>query len=271
MSLRYSSQKGLSLVELLIAMVLGLLLTAGALEMMLASRSLNRTTDDSSRIQENGRFALQFLAQSIRMAGYNVSIDANGKPFWDGACGALDPCTADGGGSNSDRIAVVLDPSNDADCLGVAVATLKVIANVYFVADIDGDGVSSLYCDGLDIANNIWLSSGTANSVPQPLVDGIENIQVLYGDADPSSNNEITRYISADQVNAASSWQNVGTVRIALLANNGQQNGNSDNITRNFRLLDATDLVFNDKHSRQAFTSTIAVNNILYQNQASNL
>ena len=53
MSADRTRQYGLSMVELLVAMALGLLLTVGALQMMLASQQLYDTTDSQSRIQEN--------------------------------------------------------------------------------------------------------------------------------------------------------------------------------------------------------------------------
>ncbi len=61
---------GLSLIELLIAMVLGLTLAAGVVQMYASSSATERSQDARLRIQENGRFALNFLANEIRMAGY---------------------------------------------------------------------------------------------------------------------------------------------------------------------------------------------------------
>ncbi len=61
---------GLSLIELLIAMVLGLTLAAGVIQIYVGSSTTERSQDARLRIQENGRFALNFLANEIRMAGY---------------------------------------------------------------------------------------------------------------------------------------------------------------------------------------------------------
>ena len=257
-------QKGLSLVELLIAMALGLLLTVGALQMMLSSQTIYRTTDTLSRVQENGRFALNFLAKGIRMAGHNSAEDedAEGKVFWDGACGASDPCTFNGAGTDSDQIGVLMDPSDDNDCQGNNVGEDKVIVNVYSVADLDNDQVNSLYCQGYNLTTGAWYGAGA-----QPLVDGIESMQILYGVSDPDANNSITSYISSDDVG---DWGSIGAVRIGLLVNNGQVAGNGENETRTFNLLDAPTITATDKHSRQAFTTTVTINNIIYQSQDSN-
>jgi type IV pilus assembly protein PilW len=61
---------GLSLIELLIAMVLGLTLATGVIQIYVSSSTTDRSQDARLRIQENGRFALNFLGNEIRMAGY---------------------------------------------------------------------------------------------------------------------------------------------------------------------------------------------------------
>lgn len=66
-----AGQRGLSLIELMVALVLGLLLTAGALSIFLASRSAFRTTEDLSRVQEAARIAFELMARDVREAGGN--------------------------------------------------------------------------------------------------------------------------------------------------------------------------------------------------------
>nr|WP_298144328.1 PilW family protein [uncultured Pseudomonas sp.] len=64
-------QKGLSLIELLVALVLGLLITAAVLQIFLASKQTYSTNNALSRVQESGRFAIDFLTNDIRNAGYH--------------------------------------------------------------------------------------------------------------------------------------------------------------------------------------------------------
>lgn len=63
-------QQGLSLVELMIAIVLGLILVAGVIELFVNNRQVYRVQDAQSRLQENGRYAMKVLTQSIERAGY---------------------------------------------------------------------------------------------------------------------------------------------------------------------------------------------------------
>ncbi|MDX1799912.1 MAG: PilW family protein [Marinobacter sp.] len=64
-------QQGFSLVELMISLVLGLLLSAGVVTVFLSSKKAYQTQDAVSQIQENARFAEEFIARDTRMAGYS--------------------------------------------------------------------------------------------------------------------------------------------------------------------------------------------------------
>jgi len=64
-------QSGLSLIELMIAMVLGLLIMAGVIELFVGNSQINRSTTSLSQMQDNSRFALNLLSKDIRTAGYS--------------------------------------------------------------------------------------------------------------------------------------------------------------------------------------------------------
>lgn len=61
-----TKEYGFSLVELMVAMVLGLLLTAAVLQMFMSAKRTYEFQQELSRIQENGRFAMEFLTRDIR-------------------------------------------------------------------------------------------------------------------------------------------------------------------------------------------------------------
>lgn len=65
---RYREQ-GLSLVELMVAMLISTLIMIGLVQVFSASRSTYTVDEGLARLQENGRFAMDFLARDIRMAG----------------------------------------------------------------------------------------------------------------------------------------------------------------------------------------------------------
>jgi type IV pilus assembly protein PilW len=67
---RYASAKGVTLVEMMVSVALGLLLMASAIGIFVSSRQVYRTEEALSRNQENGRVATDFLTRKVREAGY---------------------------------------------------------------------------------------------------------------------------------------------------------------------------------------------------------
>lgn len=61
--------QGLTLVELMVSMVLGLVVIGGAVSLTLANRQTNRTNEGLSQVQEGARTALELLARDLRQAG----------------------------------------------------------------------------------------------------------------------------------------------------------------------------------------------------------
>ena len=61
---------GVSLIELMIAMVIGLILMLGVTQVFIASRAASQLSEGVARTQENARFALDFLERDLRMAGH---------------------------------------------------------------------------------------------------------------------------------------------------------------------------------------------------------
>ncbi len=110
-------QLGMSLVELMIAMTIGLILLTGVLQITISNSDNSRMHEQMSRVQEAGRFAIDVISKDIRMADFwgcassiskitnNLNpVDAsyaglefdNGVGGADGASGAPDSITLSG-------------------------------------------------------------------------------------------------------------------------------------------------------------------------------
>lgn len=63
-------QAGMTLVEIMIALLIGAFLLGGILQIFINSRQTYRMQENLSRLQENGRFAMEFISRDLRMAGY---------------------------------------------------------------------------------------------------------------------------------------------------------------------------------------------------------
>lgn len=63
-------QAGLSLIELMIAITIGVVLMLGMVEVFGTTRAVYQTTSALSRVQEGGRFAMDYLRSDLRMGGH---------------------------------------------------------------------------------------------------------------------------------------------------------------------------------------------------------
>src|SRR3990167_11453898 len=61
---------GFSLVELMVALVISLLIGIAVLQVFLSSKNTYRLQETMGQLQENGRFAVNYLANDLRMSGF---------------------------------------------------------------------------------------------------------------------------------------------------------------------------------------------------------
>ncbi|WP_071871945.1 PilW family protein [Atopomonas hussainii] len=262
---------GLSLVELMVGLALGLILLLGVLQVFLASRQTITTNDAMGKLQENGRFAMEFLARGVRLGGYQEpNSTATQKPFtvMPESCGISAasngaPCTSNriGSGINSDVLSISYEPplidGARRDCAGNTVSANQTIIVSYFILAADASAGSpqpSLACSSYNKTTGSWITQN------QRLVDGIENLQVLYGISSTGDAKSVNEYVSADRVTARNKWSEVLAVRISVLANSLDAVSPTPP-ARNYYLLDANPVAANDQLARQIFTSTIQLKN----------
>ena len=66
----HTKQRGVTLIELMLAMAIGLIIMLGVGTVYSNSKKTYRVQEEFSRMQENGRFALEYIARFVRGAGY---------------------------------------------------------------------------------------------------------------------------------------------------------------------------------------------------------
>ena len=74
-----NSIRGFSLVELMIAMTLGLFLTSSMIAVFLGNKRTSEVNTAMANIQENARFALDSIARDARVSGFQGCIDVNSE------------------------------------------------------------------------------------------------------------------------------------------------------------------------------------------------
>ncbi len=125
--------------------------------------------------------------------------------------------------------------------------------NHYYIGDGDCDNTTA--DDG---QRNLCLAVGTAAG--QPLAEGIEHMEILYGE-DTNGDRVADAYRQAD---AVTNWANVVSVQIALLARSPDQTG-VDLDAKTYQLLNTNYGPMNDRYRRRVYTATVLLRNRINQ------
>jgi type IV pilus assembly protein PilW len=104
-------------------------------------------------------------------------------------------------------------------------------------------------------APSLWRIVG--NSGPQELVEGVERLEIQYGE-DTNSDLLVDSYVTAA---AVTNWSNVMSVSLAVLLRAPEQDPDSPLVSRTFNMLGTTVGPFSDRRARILFTTTVALRN----------
>ena len=209
-----SAQNGFTMVEMLVALLIGLFLLGGLLTLVQDNKRTFMAQGDLSQLQDNERLAMTMMTDVIQATGYfpnpTINTAASAMP----AAGALAQGQGMTGTFNAaapgDTItARYATASGDGilNCTGSSNAsggTLNYVNS--FSVVVNAAGVSQLVC--------------TMNGTQYPLVSGVTQLGVLYGVNTSGAGNNVDTYMRADQVSALGDWNNVLSVQLTLWFNN---------------------------------------------------
>lgn len=232
MELTRQKQHGFSLIEMMVALLIGLFLMGGVISVYVSSSQSSKVNEGLRTIQENGRYALMTLRESIQMAGYVSSYDPSV---------IITPFVSAGTGDN--KVAVTFE--GNLDCEGEAV-TATFVENTYSIKN------GNLICNG----------NGDVDD-DNVVIDGVEALRVLYG-VDDDNDKIADRYLTATDINAKSSaaniWRDdVSSIRIGLLMNSGTSVKHAAE-SKAYKLLGES-ITKNDRLLHKVFTTTILLRN----------
>ncbi|WP_034298345.1 PilW family protein [Herbaspirillum sp. RV1423] len=229
-------QQGLTLIELMIAMTLGMGVALAAAALLNAAKSSYLAVNDNAQVQESGRYALDLIARSLRQANY---VPHDDPVFLQADLGSMSPGVH---GLDNARLNE-RSPDISAPSANPAAHGSDVLAIRFFGSGHRGqaDG-SMLNCAGFAVAGPARDNSGAdleeargwsifyvapdSNGEPElrckyqtqrdgwsaaAVVRGVESFQVLYG----VRNGDGLDYLNAARMSAR--WNEVVAVRIALL------------------------------------------------------
>lgn len=219
-------QAGFTLVELMIALILGLVIIAAVMNVYVGSSRSSLYTTGLQTMQENGRYGVSVLRRGIQLAGYSPAE-------------RIDPLEV----TKSGQDFITVRMQRDFDCNGLdtaAAPTPGIAVNTY----------------AFNKANNTITCQGNlAASSAMPIVEGVEEFRVLYG-MDTDGDNIPEQYSSYDpnmDVNE------VAAIRFALLVNSGKEI-RTDLATEEYVVLDSV-VPTSDRYVRSVFGSTVILRN----------
>ena len=248
----------MTLVELLVAMTIGLFLIITVVSVYVSTAASSRASVFSAQMNEDAALAIELLQENIRLSGFSGQTIAglrnfSGIPlrgceggFTAGTEGGLFDALACVGGNGPDALAVryeatllnsqqvqpnPLQPPLPANCTsaGVAAAIQGTGANIsladnrfYIQNDGANGGVPSLFCRGSNGAG--------AFSVEAALIPNIENMQIRYAITRLPSVGQVMPHQVTAHVDAADAalgniplnWSRVAAVHVCLVARSAQ-------------------------------------------------
>lgn len=336
------TQKGLTLIELMIAVVLGIFITGGMIQIFTSSKQNYRVQENLSRLQENGRFAMDFIARDVRMASYwgcvkngldtttngldsgkaPPNYDVNYHGFAEGVTGLnggpanIIPDTLTLRGAFNGGLSIITPYAvQPSDTLNISAGNNLVQSDIVMISDCEksdifqitnanpsagqvshvidntfqpgninvadpgcpaGHCLSKVYLGDASIYKISTIAYSIQNGASgepslfrridsgatQELIEGIENMQVLYGE-DTDNDSTPNYYLPAGS--AGLNLDNVVSIRVSLVARTLNSNllSNLAAVTPSYTINGTVVTPPDDHRIRRVFTSTIAVRNRL--------
>ena len=291
------TQRGFTLIELMITLVLSLLITYGIAQVLISSNQNSTSSDGVSQAQETARFVMAFVGKQIRGTGINsmsaqdvtsrtamgcdvASLNANNACSFNNDAGATEANITVGlGALSGDRLALSwippsvdlsyppfspgdpprVFPSITTDCTGASFPG--------FVADTMVINTFWVSFDPLTQTNSLFCQGRRFDNITQTIIlpagaaqviaNGVEAIHFLYGEATNAASDDVTRYVNANEVN---DWNRVFAIKVSVMTRSLGDITNSVS-TKQYVMLDSDIYTFTDAINRQVFSSTFSIPN----------
>lgn len=272
-------QGGLSLVEVMVSLVIGIFVVGAVLMNFIGSGTTGRQQGSLSQLSEDAHVAFSMLARDLQMAGYSdptgvavvgsattASFGRNysGLPVFGCIRHFTDPAAATGAvacassgstATHSIEVNYEATPVNSlqtsggvpTDCMGNALTisgTFYVASNRYYVTTTAATSRPELVCS-------------SAGQTGQAVVENVQSMVLWYGLAETADSRRAVRYVKANNV---TDWGTVVSVRVCLLMRSADAVlGSEDYAT--YTDCDGASVTPTDRRIYRAFFSTVALRN----------
>ncbi len=163
---------GLSLIELLVAMVVGLIIIGGAASVYFASKQSYIQVERMARMSQNGRFALQMISEAVLHAGYMGEVTPGNitKDVLLGAIGGTD-CSDTAAAYDIDNYLIAAKSDNSGGAMGCITDAVPE-TSVLFVKNVQPSKLTISDISSSDtylVANNVvgvMFDGADSTSIP---------------------------------------------------------------------------------------------------------
>jgi type IV pilus assembly protein PilW len=209
------SQQGFTLVELMIALAIGLFLVAGLLTLVQAMKRSNTNQSGLSQLQESQRMAMTLVTDVVQSTGYfyNPLINTAASSFPVTGAFTFAGQALVGAGVGTSTVAL-------NNTLTVRYLTNGTDNVINCTGNISGVPATFVNQFSVDVNGNLQCIL-TVNGVVKPavpLISGIKSMQIYYGvqTNNTVTTNSVDTYMDGNSVTAGGYWNAVKSVKITL-------------------------------------------------------
>jgi type IV pilus assembly protein PilW len=215
-------ERGFTLIEIMIALLIGLFLLGALLTIVQTNRAVFGNQNQLAQLQDSERMALTMMADVIQSGGYFPDPTTN---TLDATLAAVAPFAI----GQSVYGLYSATPPGDQISIRYMTAGGDGILNCSGQSNPTG-GPNTLYVNSFQVLNGELVC--TMNGTQYNLVSGVTNMTILYGVKANvgATGNSVDTYMNAAQVTAAGLWGSVISAMVQLtftnplyVANQGQQ------------------------------------------------
>lgn len=299
-------QKGFTLIELMVALALGLVVVAAATLLFLTAMKSNQIQGAMTDLQDNANFGLNYITQDIRLSNLNnvsaqlddqlqlggVVVSQNNypnalRPQPDPAnptiIPTMDTVLLSGSGTGesnvsegSDQLVIQYQPvdANTFDCEGRLIPdTDRMVVQRYFLrpdnnSNTGEDKPLALACDAghYVVGSTAVQNYGDAGEI---IMKRVDHFRVLLNVANKTTGNQ--RYISIANYMAVANKPRILGVSLGILARSAQNVGSTPELAQNnqFIVLDQT-LTVNDDGNPNGYIRRVVTQDVALRNALGN-
>lgn len=220
---RVARQYGVTLIELMVGLALGLLVIAVAVGALLVSRGISSTVSDASGIQQQAAFAMRVIGQQLRQAG---SLYLNPDPTSSAATSPLSAVVFETDATGASGANSFLQDNTLAASSATAMSVnyrrykdsvFTSSSDISLVRNCVGGPADSSADQALESAFQLVgseLRCGGNSTTAQAIVQNVAEFQVRYIEQTVDATGTAIQYRAFDQV---AQWRSVQGVEVCLV------------------------------------------------------